>query len=99
MVPMGRAESPPRRKTLWRGIVAIGLALVVALAVWGGYVWGERTPHVSVLTGDAYYSGYQAEATVNGWSYDIPLNVAWVGADGDWNQSGRRHVSESAAIR
>jgi hypothetical protein len=77
------------RQALRRGIFAVGLVVVLLLAVWGGYTWGQRTPHVSVLTGEAYYSGYQAEATVNGWAYDIPLNVAWIGADGVWNQNGR----------
>ncbi len=42
-----------------------------------------------MLTGEAYYSGYQAEATVNGAMYNIPLDISWLGADGSWNDGGR----------
>jgi|GEM_PF-3187822 len=88
MALIGRPASSARTP-LRRGLAAAGLVLVVLLALWGGYTWGQRNPHVSVLTGEAYFSGYQADVQVNGWTYNVPLDVSWLGAGGAWNDHGR----------
>jgi hypothetical protein len=80
---VGNRGKPFRRLAL--GVCA---AAVLVLAGFGGYsLWGSGSS-VTVVTGDAFSSGYQAQATVDGWQYNIPLDVIWYSATGGFHEGG-----------
>ena len=66
--------------------------MLTALAVGGtSYVVGthHRGAGTHVATGYAYATPLQISAFSGGWSYDIPLDVQWVGTVGGWHQGSR----------
>ena len=65
-----------------RPLAVAVVALLIAGAGWAGTLWGHHQAGPQQLTGVAYASPYQISATVDGWTYDIPLTVPWIDADG-----------------
>ncbi len=88
-VPVGLSNvGRTRGKPLRRLAIGVCVAAILVLAGFGGYsLWGNGSL-VTVLSGDAYSSGYQAQATVNGWQYNIPLDVDWYSASGGFHEGG-----------
>jgi hypothetical protein len=43
---------------------------------------------VTVVNGEAFSSGYQAQATVDGWQYAIPLDIPWFSQTGGFHDGG-----------
>jgi hypothetical protein len=77
-----------RGKTLRRLALGVCVAVILVLAGFGSYsLWGGG-PSVTVLDGVAFSSGYQAQATVDGWQYNIPLDVNWYSATGGFHEGG-----------
>jgi hypothetical protein len=64
------------------GVVALAAAALLGFLARSG-------SNVTVLTGRARVGVNQATATIDGWSYALPVDVAWLGADGSWRESGR----------
>jgi hypothetical protein len=90
-VSAGRAMSWPRlslRRRTW----LVVLALLAAVAV-GGTSYAIGSHHhgaqTHVATGYAYASPLQISAFSGGWSYDIPLDVRWLGTVGGWHEGSR----------
>lgn len=77
-----------RGRRLRRLVLGVCAAFILVLAGFGGYsLWGGG-PSVTVLDGDAFSSGYQAQATVDGWQYNIPLDVNWYSATDGFHDGG-----------
>jgi hypothetical protein len=64
------------------GVVALAAAALLGFLVRSG-------SDVTVLTGRAHVGIDQATAVVDGWAYELPVDVAWLGADGSWRLDGR----------
>src|SRR5579864_631808 len=71
--------------------VSLGLliVLVVGALAASAFVVGSRNPAITIENGDAHVGADVATASVDGWSYEIPMDVAWLGTDGSWRQDGR----------
>lgn len=68
--------------------IAALVAVIVAAVV--GYLVGHRDHQpVTTRVGVAYASQSQAEVTVGGWSYGIPLNVPWIDSQGELHYGSR----------
>jgi hypothetical protein len=65
------------------GVVAAGAVTAAAFIV------GSHNPAVTVANGEARVGYDVATAVVDGWAYGVPMDVAWLGTDGSWRQSGR----------
>jgi hypothetical protein len=86
-----RALSWPRLSLGHRGWVVV-LTMFAALVLGGAsYVVGthHRGAGTHVATGYAYASPLQISAVSNGWSYEIPLHVRWLGSVGGWHEGSR----------
>src|SRR4051794_39214090 len=71
-----------------RVLPAVLLALFAGLCL--GFFAGRSTgPATFDLTGRPYATHEQASVRVDGWSYGIPLDVAWISADGAHHEGGR----------
>jgi hypothetical protein len=71
-------------------VISLGVSVVVAAGALttGAFVVGSHNPAVTVVSGDARVGDGVATAFVDGWAYGIPMDVAWLGTDGSWRQSG-----------
>lgn len=71
-------------------LITLAGSTVVALGALtaGSFVVGSHNPTVTVVSGDAVVGDGVATAFVDGWAYGIPMDVAWLGTDGSWRQSG-----------
>jgi hypothetical protein len=71
-------------------LILFGVSIVMAAGALtaGAFVAGSHDPAVTVLSGNARAGEGVATAVVDGWAYGIPMDVAWVGSDGSWRQSG-----------
>jgi len=76
------------RRRNW--VISLGVSVVVAAGALttGAFVVGSHNPAVTVVSGDARVGDGVATAFVDGWAYGIPMDVAWLGTDGSWRQSG-----------
>jgi hypothetical protein len=75
----------PRRQLLLAAVIWV--ATIAAAALLG---YALRTDaNVTAVTATAYVGVDQASASVGGWVYAIPVDVAWQGVDASWRQSGR----------
>ena len=66
------------------------IALVLAVGIGGAvgyYVVQSRTTHEARGTAAAAENAISLETT--DWTYNVPLDVHWRGADGAWRESGR----------
>src|SRR3989442_14287335 len=63
------------------------LTLVVLLAVVGG--WIRSGSGVSMHTGMVYSAGTISSEPIDGWTYGIPVDVAWTDVNGSWHDHGR----------
>jgi hypothetical protein len=81
---VGQARSKPLRRLA----LAVCVAAILVLAGFGGYsLWGGGSSQ-TVVSGEAFSSGAQAEATVDGWQYNIPLDVNWYSTTGGFHEGG-----------
>lgn len=60
-----------------------------ALAGYTGYALGTSGSAVRVLTGHAYSAPGEISVEADGLWYDVPLDVPWMGANGDFNDGSR----------
>jgi hypothetical protein len=78
------------------GVVALAAAALLGFLARSG-------SDVTVLTGQARVGIDQATAVVDGWAYALPVDVAWLGADGSWRLDGRpaclTHLGMSGPIQ
>ena len=63
--------------------------VAVAVAFVGGFGAGRAQPAVTIRTGTAYSAEGAISIQSGDWTYGVPLDVAWVGADNAWRDSGR----------
>jgi hypothetical protein len=70
-------------------LASVAICVVcLAGALFGGFLWGSNNPAVTIFTSDAYVGIDQASVVANGWAYNIPADICWVGTDGTWRQGG-----------
>jgi hypothetical protein len=70
-------------------LISLGVSVVIAAgALTGAFIAGSHYPAVTVVSGEAHVGDGVATAFVDGWPYGIPMDVAWLGTDGSWRQSG-----------
>jgi len=70
-------------------LILLGVSVVIAAgALTGAFIAGSHYPAVTVVSGEAHVGDGVATAFVDGWAYGIPMDVAWLGTDGSWRQSG-----------
>jgi hypothetical protein len=72
-------------------LILFGLSIVLVAGglTAGAFVVGSRNPAVTIESGDAHVGVDEATASVDGWAYGVPVDVAWLGTDGDWRLDGR----------
>jgi hypothetical protein len=89
----------PRNRVIFAA--ALGVVALAAAALLG--FLARSGSDVTVLTGQARVGIDQATAVVDGWAYALPVDVAWLGADGSWRLGGRpaclTHLGMSAPIQ
>ena len=71
-------------------LIGLAVSIVVAAAALtaGAFVVGSHNPAVAVASGNASVGDGVVTAFVDGVSYEIPQDVAWVGSDGSWRPDG-----------
>lgn len=78
----------PGTDTTARRAVAGGIGLLAAGAVLG-YSFGTSRSGVSEHVGDAYSTDAAITIQTEDAAYEVPLNVPWRDAEGDWTYGGR----------
>jgi hypothetical protein len=65
------------------------VAFVLPVLVAGAYFLGTTRPMVWTHTGMAQSAEGAISVEVDGWTYNIPLDVEWRDANHSWHDSGR----------
>ncbi|HEV8063738.1 MAG TPA: hypothetical protein VGP46_02850 [Acidimicrobiales bacterium] len=60
-----------------------------------GYGLAAQQSQVRVVSGKVWSSGYQAQASIGGWVYDVPFDVEWQTVRG--SRAGHLPVSSHTA--
>jgi hypothetical protein len=66
--------------------ISLGLLLLVGVA---GFAIGANKPSTTMRTALIYSSGSISSMPIDGWTYGIPLDVAWTDASGSYHDHGR----------
>ena len=72
-----------------RGVCLLVVVFAAPLFLAGAYFLGTTRPMVWTHTGEADSSVGAISVEVDGWTYNIPLDVEWLDASGAWHESGR----------
>lgn len=72
------------------------IALVVLLAI--AFYLGSLNAQVAARTGQASAAEGAISVEVDGWTYNIPLDVVWIDELGTWHDSGRPACLQPGAI-
>jgi hypothetical protein len=73
---------------VWVITIGVWAVSTIGIAI-GAFVVGAHNPSITVVSGKALVGESQATVSVDGWSYAIPIDVAWKGSDGIWRDRGR----------
>lgn len=65
------------------------VAFVVPMLVAAAYFLGTTRPMIWTHTGMAELSEGPISVEVDGWTYNIPLDVEWLDANHTWHDNGR----------
>lgn len=66
--------------------ILLGLLLLAAAA---GYAIGSGRPTATIHRGMVYSMGTMSSEPIDGWTYGIPTDLAWIDASGSFHGQGR----------
>lgn len=79
--------------------ITLFVLIVAGSALLAGFVIGRAQPDVTIRTGAAYAAEGAISIQSDDWTYGVPDDVAWIGADNAWRESGRPEcLAPSTAI-
>ena len=72
-------------------VANVAAAAAIAAVFLGACLAGSANSNVTVRSGTAYVTDYQASiiGDGDGWVYDLPSNVSWTDSSGTWHEGGQ----------